>query len=143
VAEERVVPGGAVRVFCIGGRSELDVAAALVTADVLRRRHIAARALPLGELAGAEAGDNGVVSLVLCVVMPGSATVIEHLLRRVREHAGPQVPVTVAAFSLDAPPLATASLQSIPIVHAFGALGDVAADALGREPAVQEEVLAR
>ncbi len=142
-AEAQVIPGGAVQVFCIGGRSELDVAAALATADVLRRRQIAARALALGELAGAAAGDNGVDSLVLCVVMPGSATVIEHLVRRVREQVDPGVPITVAAFSLDGPPLATASLQSMPIVHAFGALGEVTVNALGREPALQEEAVTR
>ncbi len=127
-----------VRVLCVGGRSELDRGAAVLAAAVLRRRDIPARACALNELAGLMAPDPGrqVDSLALCVVLPGSTTVMDHLLRRLRQLRAPQVPVVIGAF---APGVASTTvvvpaslLSSWSVARTVAELADLVAAALER-----------
>ncbi|HJQ58112.1 MAG TPA: AI-2E family transporter [Vineibacter sp.] len=118
-------------VTCVGGRSQIDRAAAALAADILRRRGIPANACAMAELADVSRTadsqrDANVVAL--CIVMPGSATIIHHLLRRIYQHSGADVPVVVGSFGAEIAP--TSSLASIPIARTLSDLGEVAANTI-------------
>jgi hypothetical protein len=123
--------------LCVGGRSELDHGAALVAADVLRRRNVAADAIPLaatGDALKARDDGRGVCGIVLCLVQPGSAPVIQHLLRRIRRLATPEPSVAIGAFGASAVPEAgvspLANLGPVPVGRTFADIGEIAADML-------------
>ncbi|HEX2891543.1 AI-2E family transporter [Vineibacter terrae] len=96
-------PASNAQVLCIGGRSDLDRAAAVLTAAALIHRNIPARVHALRELAVAAAQDPAPQPSVVafCVLLPGSATVINHLLRRLRLHGVRDVPVVIGAFGAE------------------------------------------
>jgi hypothetical protein len=128
----------AANVLCVGGRGELDRGAALLAADTLTRRGIAARACGLAELPGlTEPQSNEIRALLLCLVQPGSATVIGHLLRRVRGKCPPELPIAIAALSTESAAAASASAAgpgSTPVARTLGDLREVVAEILEHNP---------
>jgi hypothetical protein len=120
----------ATRVLCVGGRSDIDRAAAVLAADVLARRAIPARACGLGGLADAVgAADRSIDAIALCVVMPGSATIIHHLLRRIRQYCGPDMAVIVGCLASELSLTAAPGQPSTPIARSLGDLGGLVGDA--------------
>ncbi len=114
-------PVNGVRVLCVGGRSDLDHAAAAVVAAALRQRGMATT----------EDHAEPVDVVALCMVLPGSATVINHLVRRLRTQGIPDVPLVIGAFS---PERGSSMPQSsYPVAHAIGALIDLIAAAGERQ----------
>ncbi|HKU99506.1 MAG TPA: AI-2E family transporter, partial [Vineibacter sp.] len=123
-------PASMAGVLCVGGRSDLDHAAAMVAAASLRRREIPAQAQALRDLAPHTASADAVA---FCVVLPGSATVINHLLRRFRARGGPAVPIVIGAFAPESGALNGQVLPSYPIARTCDALGDLIAAAGERQ----------
>jgi len=117
------------RVLCVGGRSDLDQAAAVVAAAALRRRDLPAQACTLRDLAE-HARSAGAIAF--CVVQPGSATVVNHLLRRFRTRGVPEVPIVIGAFAPESGSVSGPILPSHPIARTTEALGDLIAAASER-----------
>jgi predicted PurR-regulated permease PerM len=130
------------RVLCVGGRSDLDRAAAVLAAAVLGRRDIAAQACALGDLADVAVPDpqRRVAALAMCVVLPGSTTVIDHLLRRLRQQRVLEVPVVVGAFAPEGAATTFSApgsmLASCSVGRTVTELADLVADALEHQRAV-------
>ena len=129
---------GPVRVLCVGGRSDLDRAAAVLTAAVLARRDIPALPCALNELAALAAPDpqRRVDALALCVLLPGSTTVMDHLLRRIRQQRAVEVPVVIGAFAPEVASITVAvpgsMLSSYPVARTVAELADLVAATLER-----------
>jgi len=123
-------PASTARVLCVGGRSELDQAAAVVAAAALRRRDIPAQASTLRDI-GDHAGSVNAVAF--CLVLPGSATVINHLLRRFRARGAPEVPIVIGAFAPESASVSGPVSSSYPTARTTSALGDLIAVAGERQ----------
>jgi methylmalonyl-CoA mutase cobalamin-binding subunit len=129
-------------VLCVGGRSSLDRAAAALLVDVLRRRGIAAQACTIGELSGVlaqDTPDSRPRAIALCVLAPGSATVVQHLVRRVRQRCPPDTPLVIGGFGPEIAPsgsrLADMESGAITITRALDSLGDTIGTIVGRPAA--------
>jgi predicted PurR-regulated permease PerM/methylmalonyl-CoA mutase cobalamin-binding subunit len=130
------------RVLCVGGRSSLDRAAAALLVDVLRRRGIAAQACTIGELSGVlaqDTPDSRPRAIALCVLAPGSATVVQHLVRRIRQRCPPDTPLVIGGFGPEIAPsgsrLADMESGAITITRALDSLGDTIGTIVGRPAA--------
>lgn len=123
-------PASTASVLCVGGRSELDQAAAVVAAAALRRRDIPAQASTLRAV-GDHAGSVNAVAF--CLVLPGSATVINHLLRRFRARGAPEVPIVIGAFAPESSSVSGPVSSSYPTARTTSALGDLIAVAGERQ----------
>lgn len=129
---------GSGRVLCVGGRGELDRAAAVLSAAMLARRGLAARACAIRDLPAAASTDveDRPDVLALCLVLPGSTAVIDHLLRRVRHARTPvEMPVVIGAFGPEALLASASAAPSHRLAHTVAALGDLVAAARQRSRA--------
>jgi predicted PurR-regulated permease PerM len=139
---EEAAADAAGRVLCVGGRSGLDRAAAALLVDVLRRRAIAAQACTIGELPGIltrDPAERRPRAIALCVLAPGSATVVQHLVRRVRQRCPPDTPVVVGGFGPEIAPsgtrLADPGAAAIPVKRALDSLAETIETIVGRSAA--------
>jgi len=95
---------GTGRILCIGARSDLDEAAALLVVDLLSARGIDAVALPcetVGVRRLPRLGRDGVGAVLVSYLDAGTGRHAQRMLRRLRRHFGPGVAVIVAAWGRD------------------------------------------
>ncbi|AWK85302.1 AI-2E family transporter [Azospirillum thermophilum] len=89
-------------VLCVGTRNNLDEAAAGLFAELLRRRGLRADVIPCEKAstrAIASLGTSGVSAIALSSLDPSGLAHIRRLVRRLRLHFGPQVPVILCLWS--------------------------------------------
>jgi len=106
---------GSPAVLCVAARNDLDEAAAGLLADLLRRRGTAATVLPcerVGPRAVGALGTAGVAAVAVSYLNPSALPHARRLVRRLRMHFGPNVPILLCLWSAapesDAAPRATA-----------------------------------
>ena len=102
-------------VLCIGARNSLDEAAAGLLAHALRPRGVHADVIPCEKVSAraiASLGTAGVSAVALSYLNPSALPHARRLVRRLRLHFGPQVPILLCLWSAhpeaDAPAHATA-----------------------------------
>lgn len=102
-------------VLCIGARNALDEAAAGLLAQLLRAQGARAEVIPCDTVSAraiASLGTSGVSGLVLSYLNPSALPHARRLVRRLRLHFGPRVPILLCLWSAhpeaDAPERATA-----------------------------------
>ncbi|KAA0593958.1 putative PurR-regulated permease PerM [Azospirillum lipoferum] len=102
LTETTVPADAALRVLCVGARNNLDEAAAGLLAYLLAGRGIRADVIPC-EKASARAiaslGTAGVDAVVLSSLNPSALGHCRRMLRRLRLHFGPHVPILLCLWS--------------------------------------------
>lgn len=109
------IPDGSTTVLCVAARSDLDEAAAGLLSDLMRRRGVGSSVLPC-ERAAPRAmgalGTAGVAAVAVSSLNPAGLPQARRLVRRLRLHFGPNVPILLCLWSAhpeaDAPARATA-----------------------------------
>ncbi|HEX5077862.1 MAG TPA: AI-2E family transporter [Geminicoccaceae bacterium] len=103
-AEEPAPPAS---VLCIGARNGLDEAAAAMLAQLLNQSGgVTARMVPRAEISGrnlARLPRQGVEQICLSYVNSGATQHAHRTLRRLRQHFGPGVRLTLGMWTADAP----------------------------------------
>lgn len=101
-------------VLCVGARNDLDEAAAALLAHLLRPRGLRADVLPCEKVSVrsiAALAPTGVSAVVLSYLNPSALSHARRLVRRLRLHFGPNVPILLCLWSAhpeaDAPEHAT------------------------------------
>jgi predicted PurR-regulated permease PerM len=97
-------PEDAPRVLCIGARNNLDEAAARLLAYLLTGRGIRTDVIPCEKVSAraiASLGTAGIDAVVLSSLNPSSLGHSRRLLRRLRLHFGPRVPILLCLWSAD------------------------------------------
>ncbi len=101
-------------VLCIGARNDLDEAAAALLGHMLRPRGLRADVLPCEKVSVrsiAALAPTGVSAVVLSYLNPSALSHARRLVRRLRLHFGPDVPILLCLWSAhpeaDAPEQAT------------------------------------
>jgi hypothetical protein len=100
-ANEAAVPDAG-RVLCIGARNALDEAAAAMLAHLLQRGGLAAGSLARDAVAGRNLTlleREGVTLICLSYVNPAAIQHAHRLTRRLRQHFGPAVRITVGLWT--------------------------------------------
>ncbi len=102
-------------VLCIGARNDLDQAAADLLAHLLQTHGVRADVIPCEKVAVraiASLGTSGVAAVALSYLNPSALPHARRLVRRLRLHFGPRVPILLCLWSAhpeaDAPDRATA-----------------------------------
>ncbi|MCW2236669.1 AI-2E family transporter [Azospirillum canadense] len=102
-------------VLCIGARNDLDQAAADLLAHLLQTHGVRADVIPCEKVAVraiASLGASGVAAVALSYLNPSALPHARRLVRRLRLHFGPRVPILLCLWSAhpeaDAPDRATA-----------------------------------
>ena len=102
LTETAVAADSARRILCVGARNNLDEAAAGILAYLLTGRGIQADVVPC-EKASARAiaslGTTGVDAVVLSSLNPSALGHCRRMLRRLRLHFGPRVPILLCLWS--------------------------------------------
>ena len=94
---------GSDRVVCIGARSQLDEAAALILSQILGKHGLAAHALPPATLSttGLERlADRSPALICVCLIGPQGSAHIKYAVRRLRRRV-PTAALVLGQFSLD------------------------------------------
>ena len=93
---------GATPVLCIAGRGLLDAAIATMLAQLLENRGLASRVVPHEATARATIGNldvNGVAMVCISYLdLFGTPSHLRYLLRRLRQHLSPEVPILVGLW---------------------------------------------
>ncbi|WP_162937492.1 AI-2E family transporter [Indioceanicola profundi] len=100
--EDQPVPPGAGRVLCISSRGHLDEAAGVLLADLLHDKGLEAEVLPcesVGVRTLPRLGREGVEALVVSYLDIGSGRHAARLVRRLKRHFGPQMPVVIGDWT--------------------------------------------
>ncbi|AWB08775.1 AI-2E family transporter (plasmid) [Azospirillum humicireducens] len=95
-------PDNAPRVLCIGARNNLDEAAAGLLAYLLSGRSVRTDVIPCEKVSArtiASLGTTGVDAVVLSSLNPSALAHSRRLLRRLRLHFGPRVPILLCLWS--------------------------------------------
>ena len=102
-------------ILCIGARNSLDEAAAGLLAHALRPRGVRADVIPCEKVSAraiASLGTAGISAVALSYLNPSALPHARRIVRRLRLHFGPQVPILLCLWSAhpeaDAPEHATA-----------------------------------
>ena len=136
----------AARVLCVGARNNLDEAAANLLAQTLRQRGAQADVVSCETVSARNivaVGTSGASAVVLSYLNPTSLPHARRMVRRMRLHFGPKVPVLLCLWSVhpaaDAPERATAETAAdrvatnvtgaVSHLEDLGLLGDIPADA--------------
>jgi hypothetical protein len=96
-----------VGVLCIGPRNRLDEAAAAMLAHLLVRGGVNARTLPRDSVAMrnlARLERTGVTVICLSYVNPAATQHAQRVIRRLRQHFGPEVRILVGLWTAEAAP---------------------------------------
>ncbi|HYH21021.1 MAG TPA: AI-2E family transporter [Azospirillum sp.] len=108
-------PKAAGSILCVGARNDLDEAAARLLADLLRRNGVDAAVVSCETVSPrviSSLGTSGVAAVVLSYLNPSALPHARRMVRRLRMHVGPRVPVLLGLWSAhpeaDAPDRATA-----------------------------------
>lgn len=102
LAETTVPADNAPRVLCVGARNNLDEAAAGLLAYLLAARGIHADVVPCEKAstrAIASLGTAGVDAVVLSSLNPSALGHCRRMMRRLRMHFGPRVPILLCLWS--------------------------------------------
>jgi hypothetical protein len=89
-------------ILCIGARNGLDEAAAAMLAQLLARRGIGARTVPREAVAGRQLlrlERSGIALICLSYVNPGATQHAHRIVRRLRQHFGPEVRIMVGLWA--------------------------------------------
>lgn len=136
----------AARVLCVGARNNLDEAAANLLAQTLRQRGAQADVVSCETVSARNivaVGTSGASAVVLSYLNPTSLPHARRMVRRMRLHFGPKVPVLLCLWSAhpaaDAPERATAETAAdrvatnvtgaVSHLEDLGLLGDIPAEA--------------
>ncbi|HYD64881.1 AI-2E family transporter [Azospirillum sp.] len=102
-------------ILCVGARNDLDEAAARLLADLLRRNGVEASVVSCDAVSPrviSSLGTGGVAAVVISYLNPSALPHARRMVRRLRMHFGPRVPVLIGLWSAhpeaDAPDRATA-----------------------------------
>ncbi|CBS90153.1 AI-2E family transporter [Azospirillum lipoferum] len=102
LSETGTLPEDAPRVLCIGARNNLDEAAAGLLAYLLTGRGVRTDVIPCEKVltrAIASLGTDGIDAVVLSSLNPSALGHSRRLLRRLRLHFGPRVPILLCLWS--------------------------------------------
>lgn len=102
LTETAVTAGPVPRVLCVGARNNLDEAAAGLLAYLLSGRGIQADVVPCETVSAraiASLGTTGVDAVVLSSLNPSALGHCRRMLRRLRLHFGPRVPILLCLWS--------------------------------------------
>ncbi|WP_372394336.1 AI-2E family transporter [Azospirillum sp. HJ39] len=102
LAETAAPAEGAPRILCVGARNNLDEAAAGLLAYLLIGQGLRADVIPCEKVtirAIASLGTGGVDAIVLSSLNPSALGHARRLLRRLRLHFGPHVPILLCLWS--------------------------------------------
>ena len=101
-AETAAAPPEQIAILCIGARNGLDEAAAAMLAQLLTRRGFGAKMVPRGAIAGrqlARLERSGIALICLSYVNPGATQHPHRIVRRLRQHFGPEVRIMVGLWT--------------------------------------------
>jgi hypothetical protein len=101
-AETAAAPPEQIAILCIGARNGLDEAAAAMLAQLLTRRGFGAKMVPREAIAGrqlARLERSGIALICLSYVNPGATQHPHRIVRRLRQHFGPEVRIMVGLWT--------------------------------------------
>jgi hypothetical protein len=102
--ESAAGPPAPTSILCIGARNGLDEAAAAMLAHLLTRQGAGAKTMPRAAISGrnlASLERQGIALVCLSYVNPGATQHAHRMLRRLRQHFGPEVRIMVGMWAAD------------------------------------------